>query len=123
VRIEGDWEAWTDFFLAGVVETASNAVRTAQRLVALFKEDAVRVQAVGRSASSVLRVFDVLCERPILNVNEIHRRTGLSFPTASKSIDTLIQLGVVRELTGGRRNRMFAYDRYLAILNEGTEPL
>jgi len=123
VRIEGDWEAWIDFFLVGVVETASNAVRTAQRLVALFKEDAVRVQAVGRSASSVLRVFDVLCERPIVNVNEVHRRTDLSFPTASKSIDTLIQLGVVRELTGGRRNRMFAYDRYLAILNEGTEPL
>lgn len=48
VRIEGDWEAWMDFFLVGVVETASNAVRrTAQRLVALFKEDAVRVASCG----------------------------------------------------------------------------
>ena len=123
VRLEGEWEAWIDFFLTGVEETASNAVRTAQQLVALFKDDSGRVQAVGRAASSTLRVFSVLCERPILPLSEICRRTELSFPTASKSIDTLIQLGIVRELTGGRRNRMFAYDRYLAILNEGTEPL
>lgn len=123
VRLEGDWEAWVDFFLTGVEETASNAVRTAQRLVALFKDDTASVQSVGRSASSVLRVFGVLCERPILTLSEICRRTEMSFPTASKSIDTLIKLGIVRELTGGRRNRMFAYDRYLAILNEDTEPL
>lgn len=123
VRLDGDWEAWVDFFLTGVEETASNAVRTAQRLVALFKDDTASVQSVGRSASSVLRVFGVLCERSILTLSEICRRTEMSFPTASKSIDTLIKLGIVRELTGGRRNRMFAYDRYLAILNEDTEPL
>jgi Fic family protein len=123
VRTEGDWEAWVDFFLAGVAYTASNAVRTAQQLVTLFKQDAARVQAVGRTVSSTLRVFDAFCERPVLTVNETCRRTGISFPTATKSIETLAQLGIARELTGGRRNRVFAYDRYLAILNEGAEPI
>jgi Fic family protein len=123
VRAEGDWEAWLDFFLEGVEDTASNAVRTAQRLVELFKDDTARVPSVGRAASSALRVFNALCERPITTLNDLCRRTGLSFPTATTGIDRLMNLGIVKELTGGRRNRVFAYDCYLAILNEGTEPL
>lgn len=123
VRVEGDWEAWVDFFLEGVEDTASNAVLTAQRLAVLFKADTSRVQSTGRAASSALRAFNVLCERPVITLNEICRRTGISFPTATKSMTNLVALGIVRELTGGRRNRIFAYDRYLAILNEGTEPL
>lgn len=123
VRTEGDWEAWLDFFLEGVEHTASNAVETAQRLVALFKDDAARVQPLGRAAGSTLCVFRALCERPIVTLNEVCRRTGLSFPTATKRINGLLDLGIARELTGQRRNRIFVYDHYLAILNEGTEPL
>jgi Fic family protein len=123
VRSEGDWEAWLDFFLEGVEDTASNAVQTAQRLVALFKEDTARVQSLGRAASSVLRLFNALCERPIATLNDSCQRTGLSFPTATKGMDKLMNLGIVKERTGGRRNRVFVYERYLAILNEGTEPL
>ena len=123
VRTDGDWEAWLEFFLEGVEQTASNAVETARRLVALFKDDAARVQSLGRAAASTLRVFQALCERPIVTLNEVCRRTTLTFPTATKGIKRLAPLGIVRELTGQRRNRVFAYDRYLAILNEGTEPL
>jgi Fic family protein len=123
VRAEGDWEAWLDFFLEGVESTASNAVQTAQRLLALFREDADRVQSLGRAAASALRVFNALRERPLVTLNEVHRHTGISFPTATKGMNALVELGIVRELTGQRRNRVFAYDRYLSILNEGIEPL
>jgi Fic family protein len=123
VRLEGEWEAWLDFFLEGVENTASNAVQTAQRLLALFREDADRVQSLGRAAASALRVFNALRERPLVTLNEVHRHTGLSFPTATKGMNALVELGLVRELTGQRRNRVFAYDRYLSILNEGIEPL
>jgi Fic family protein len=123
VRSEGDWEVWLDFFLEGVEDTASNAVRTAQRLVNLFKEDTARMQSLGRATSSALNLFNTLCERPITTLNDVCKRTGLSFPTATKGIDKLMNLSIVRERTGGRRNRIFAYERYLAILNEGTEPL
>jgi Fic family protein len=112
-----------DFFLEGVEDTASNAVQTAQSLAHLFKEDSVRVQAVGRSASTVLRVFNALCARPITTINDIGQRAGLSFPAATKGIERLADLGIVIERTGGRRNRVFAYDRYLQLLNKGTEPL
>jgi Fic family protein len=123
VRTTGDWEAWLDFFLDGVATTATSAVDTAQRLVALFKEDTARVRARGRAAATMVRVQQALHERPVLTINEVSRRTGLSFPTAAKGMTGLADLGLVRELTGNRRNRVFAYDRYLAILSEGAEPL
>lgn len=123
VRLHGDWEAWLDFFLEGVNMTATSAVETTQRLGALYKEDTARVQAHGRSAATMLRVLQTLHERPVLTLNEVSRRAGLSFPTASKGMTGLVGAGIARELTGNRRNRVFAYDRYLAILGEGTEPL
>ena len=123
VRMEGDWEAWLDFFLEGVEQTAQNAVETARRLVNLFQENTQQIRQTGRRANTALRVFDALCERPILTLAEVRRRTDLSFPGATNGMNTLMELGIVRELTGKKRNRIFAYDRYLAILNEGTEPL
>jgi Fic family protein len=122
VRVTGDWEAWLDFFLEGVAATATGAVETALRLVSLFNEDAARVQSAGRTAATMLRVLRALHERPVLTLNEVSRRTGLSFPTVAKGMTALVAVGVARELTGHRRNRVFAYDRYLAVLGEGTEP-
>ncbi len=123
VRNNGDWEMWLEFFLEGVEQTASNAVDTAQRLVALFKEDEKRVHSLGRGAASTMSVFHAVCERPIVTLNEVCKRTRLSFPTATKGIHRLIQKEIIKERTGKRRNRVFAYSRYLDILNEGTEPL
>lgn len=123
VRVEGDWEAWLDFFLEGVESTATGGVNTTQRLVKLFKEDANCIQERGRATVTALRVYDALRERPAITLNEVCRRTGISFPTATKGMNALLELGIARELTGQRRNRVFVYDRYLSILSEGTEPL
>ncbi len=123
VRTDGDWEAWLDFFLEGVETTASGAVTTVQHLVQLFKEDSQRLSGSSRSLSSALRVHAALRERPVTSLKEICRRTGLSFPAATTGMNLLLKLGMLREVTGGKRNRVFAYDRYLDILNEGTEPL
>lgn len=121
VRAEGDWEAWLDFFLEGVEKTASNAVETAKRLLGLFQQDERKIQTSGRSASTVLRLFRVMCARPLMTLSQVCERTGLSFPAASNAMRTLERLGIVREVTGQRRNRVFAYHDYLNILNEGTE--
>ncbi len=121
VRREGDWEAWLTFFLEGVRQTADGAVSTARRLAALFQEDRERIAPRGRRAGSALRVHEALKARPITSMQELRERSGLSFPATSSGMDLLVELGIARELTGRRRNRVFAYDRYLAILNEGTE--
>lgn len=123
VRHRGDWEAWLAFFLHGVTETAEGAVETAHRLLALFGEDQARIQRMGRAAGSALRVHQALRERPIGAIQALANGAGLSFPTASAGMTVLENLGIARELTGKKRNRLFGYDRYLAILGEGTEPL
>ena len=123
VRREGDWEAWLDFFLEGVEATARSAVDTAHRLLALFRGDTERVRALGRSSASALRVFDALRERPLATVSALSERTGASYQTTSRAVEALRGLGLVREITGRKRERVFAYVKYLDVLNEGTEPL
>ena len=123
VRRTGDWEAWLAFFLDGVQKTAEGAVSTAQRLADMFKADRARIEPTGRRAGSALRVHEALKARPILSMPETCRRTGLSFPAAASAMDLLTGLGIARELTGKRRNRLFVYDQYLSTLNEGTEAL
>ena len=123
MRAEGDWEAWLDFFLEGVSITAGSAVDTAHRLLALFDDDVARVRTVGRAAASALRVFDALRDRPLATLNALTERTGASYPTVARAVEALETLGIVREITGRKRQRVFAYTRYLAIPNEGTEPL
>jgi Fic family protein len=123
VRTHGDWEAWVDFFLEGVETTAQSAVATARRLVTLFQQDSQRTQATGRAAANALRVLDALRLRPMCSLKQLCADSGMSFPTAGKAMQTLVTLGIARELTGQQRNRVFVYDGYLAILNEGGEPL
>jgi len=121
VRRDGDWEAWLRFFLDGVRETAEGAVTTAHRLTDSFARDRRNIEGAGRRASSALRVHEALKARPILSLPAATKATGLSFPAVSSAMELLGKLGIVRELTGQRRHRLFAYDLYLEVLNEGTE--
>jgi Fic family protein len=123
VRTVGDWEAWVDFFLEGVEQTANRAVQTARRLVDLFAADARRLGQSGRSAPNALRAHAALRQRPLLTLQDLCRDLGTTFPTASKAMQTLLDTGIASELTGQRRNRIFVYHDYLSILNEGGEPL
>ena len=126
VRTDGDWEAWVDFFLEGVEQTAHGAVQTARRLVDLFQQDTQRVQGVERvrrGSANVLRVLDTLRQRPLCSLRQLGSSAGISFPTVSKAMLTLVEMGIARELTGQRRNRVFVYDAYLNILNEGGDAL
>ena len=123
VRRTGDWEDWLDFFLEGVRETAEGAFATSQRLSDLFAADQSRTQKTGRRAGSVLRVLQAFAAHPILYISSVREHTGLSISAATAAVNALVDLGIVREITGQRRNRLFTYSEYLSILSEGTEPL
>jgi Fic family protein len=123
VRLEGDWEAWLTFFATGVQETAGGAVGTVKRLTALIKEDRDRIRALGRIAGSALQIHVALQERPVDNAARLATRAGLSAPTVYSALTAMEEIGLVRELTGRQRHRVFSYDRYLRILSEGTEPV
>ena len=122
-RTEGDWEAWLDFFLEGVAETAAGAVDTANRLRELFETDAGAIRALGRAAPNALRIFDEFRSRPLASIKDLARRADVAFPTASRAVNALQRLGIVEEVTGRQRDRVYAYRQYIEILNEGAEPL
>lgn len=123
VRERGAWEAWLEFFLTGVADTANQAFDAATRIVELFKEDRERITAASERAGSALRLHDLLQQSPYLTATQLVERTGLSAPTVNAALADLERLGVVEEVTGRRRGRVFGYRRYLAILSEGTDPL
>ena len=121
VRRIGDWEAWLAFFLEGMRQTAEAAVSTAQRLDRIFQDDRDRIKKdAGRRAGSALRIQAALMAQPLLSLSAAARNAQLSFRAAGLAMDLLVKQGVAREITGRRRNRLFAYDRYLSILNEDT---
>ena len=123
VRTKGDWEGWVEFFLEGVAETSEQGVATARRLLKLFEDDEGKIATLGRAASSALRVHTELKRSPMLAVPLGAKKLAISQPTVQKSLDHLTELGIVKEVTGKRRSRLYEYTRYLRILDEGTEPL
>jgi Fic family protein len=123
VRATGDWEEWVAFFTHGVIHTARAAVSTAQRLVQILETDRSRAEALGRGAGSALRVLAVLPEHPISTISRLAHETGLTQPAVTTALNRLAGAGIVREITGKRRGRIYSYEQYLRVLAEGTAPL
>jgi Fic family protein len=123
VRTEGDWEGWLRFFLTGVLETSQQAVHAAQSILTLFELDRRRIESLRQATSSVLRVHQYLQKRAVLSIGIARKNLELTKPTVGAAINQLEKLGIVREITGKGRNRLFIYDRYMEILDEGTKPI
>ncbi len=123
VRTQGVWEEWLAFFLEGAEVTAKQAADTAVELIRLFEADRKRIQAIGRSALSALRVYEYMQKKPLINIGLAARALNLSVPTVSGALARLAELGIAREVTGRERDRIFAYTQYLNIVSAGTEPI
>jgi Fic family protein len=123
VREKGDWEAWLSFFLEGIVTTADQATSAARRILDLFARDRKTVEQLGRPAGSALRVHQLLHSRPLISASMAMQKLGLSGPTVRKSIEHLMDVGIVTEITGRKRDQQYAYTAYLEILSEGAEPI
>lgn len=121
VRLNGEWEAWLDFFAEAVIVTANQAVETAQQLVDLSRRDRNEIKSFGRAADAALRVQRALMEHPIATSGSLVQKTGITAITVNKALDRLEKAGIVKELTGMKRNRLFSYVGYIEIMNRGTE--
>ena len=122
VRTHGDWETWLEFFLDGVIDTSEHAIETAQKILELFKRDQEKIEQSGTLAASPLRVHRVLQERPVLSASYAVMSTGISLPTVYSAIRHLQSIGIVKEVTGKKKNRIFTYDEYFRILSETSDP-
>jgi Fic family protein len=123
VRTEGIWEEWLEFFLEGAATTARQAADTALQILHLFEGDRKKIRAMGRKAASSLAVHEYLQAHPLTKIGPAAKDLKLSIPTVTTALETLTKLTIAKESTGKRRDRVFAYSRYIHILSEGTEPL
>jgi len=123
VRLKGDWLGWLRFFLEGVEQTAQQAADTAANILKLFDVDRAKVEDLGRKAGSAHRLLELLRRHPITTIPNATGQLNLSAPTVRKAMEALAELDIVREITGKQRDRIYMYDRYVSILDEGTEPL
>lgn len=123
VRAEGAWEEWLEFFLEGVEEIAAQSTEAAARILAIFAADRARIAALGRAASTVLRVHQALQAHPIASIARLREQTGLTAPPVARAVEALEAMDMIREITGRQRDRLWEYSAYLSILSEGAEPI
>ncbi|MFL6652223.1 MAG: Fic family protein [Sulfurifustaceae bacterium] len=123
IRTEGAWESWLEFFLSGVLETSEQATASAKSILKLFDKDRAKIETLGRPAGSALRLHQYLQTRPITSAAMAAKAMGVTEPTVRSSLGHLEKLHIVNEMTGRQRNRLFVYEKYLDILDEGTAPL
>lgn len=119
VRTHGDWEGWLRFYLVGIEAVARQAADAALRLRELFDLDRRRVSGLGRAAGSALRVYDVLRRSVVISIPGTAETLDIAWPTVRNAVARLEELGIAREITGRSRNRLYAYQAQLDILNAG----
>lgn len=120
IRESGDWEGWLRFFLKGVADTAAEATTTARAIVALRDHHRERVQDEGLGVNG-LRLLERLFMRPLVHVNLVSSDLEIHYVTASKLIERFEKLGLLEEITGRKRDRVFSYEPYLELFRE--EPI
>lgn len=120
VRTKGDWEGWTAFFLRCVSESADDGVGAAQRLFAILGKDQKTVIEHPAATVMAVRLFYLLPEHPIVTVSSAMGLLQTTKPTASKAMGALCQAGILHEMTGKQRDRVYAYRAYLSVLTEDT---
>lgn len=116
VRDGGDWEGWTAFYLECVREAADDGVRAAERLFALLGKDRARLIAHDSVTVPAVRLLDLLPSNPVVTLPLAIELLGVSKPTVIKAIEALEETGILKETSGRRRDRVYAYQKYLDVL-------
>ena len=120
VRTEGDWEGWVGFFLDGVETAATDAERGIVAMASLINADRKRLLAAPRVGAVALRLFELLPLMPRFTIEQGRQKLDTTFPTATAAVKLLQDLGMLSELTGQKKNRLFSYAAYVELLSEGT---
>jgi len=123
VRTHGEWENWLRFFLEGVLDVAESTTQTTRDIVAMVERDRQKIHAFGRGAATAHRVHDSAVRRVLVRPTTAAKALGLTDPPVYDAIKRLEAAGILREVTGRQRGKIYVYDEYLALLNEGTEPV
>ena len=123
VRIDGSYEVWFEFFLRGVLEIADETTKSLKKIAALFEKDKKKIAKLGRAKTNALRVYEHFQHKGMSTIQQLAKALDISQPTTIAALRHLGELGIISEASGKKRDRIFHYDAYLAILRADTEPL
>jgi Fic family protein len=118
IRVSGAWEEWTQFFLRGVLEVAQEAHVTAGKILQLQKQHR---EKLSESGANMIRALDALFESPIVTPRYLEQRLNVTYATANNIVARMVDLGILKESTGFKRNRRFEFTPYLALFASATE--
>ena len=123
VRTAGDWEGWLDFFLHGVAETSNQVVQTSQAISALFKADNDKIATLKRAGITARQAHAQLQKTAISNAINMATALDVSVPTASLALNNLKELGIVKDISGSGKERLYIYTALIDLLEQGAEPI
>ncbi len=121
IRDKGDWESWLKFFLRGVFEVSEEATNTARDIVRLREEHRLMItDKFGGAVGNAITLLENLYWSPIISINHVAKVTNLAYANANKLVGKFMQMNLLREITGRKRDRRFAYGPYLRLLSDDS---
>jgi Fic family protein len=115
VREKNDLHRWFKFFLVGVIETAQSGIKTFDNILQLQKQVEAKIQTLGSRASNAQKVLNYLYQRPLVDAAAVGKIADISAASAYKLIADIEQLGILKEITGGKRGKHYLFDDYLKL--------
>jgi Fic family protein len=122
VRTHGTWETWLEFFLEGIAVSSQKAVKAAHTINAIFESDLKKIAGLGRARLSCEVIFDYLKHLPQVRVPWLVDYLDMTAPTVRAALGHLVDLHILEEITGKKRDKVYVYRRYLDVLEDGAEP-
>ena len=117
IRTDGDWESWVGFFLEGVAIAANNAEQNIIGVASLVATDRRRLLQSSQAGPASYRLFEMLPMMPRFTIERVRQQLQTSFPTATAAVKVLEELGIVTEMTGQKKNRVYSYPAYVEHLS------
>ena len=115
IRTEGNWEAWLKFFVKGVAEVSRSATETARHIVTLREKHQELIFTRIAKHGKAIALLDYLFKQPIVTARLVEQRIECVFATSARLLEQFTKLGILKETTGGQRNRRFEYRPYLEL--------
>ncbi|MFM2381203.1 MAG: hypothetical protein RLZZ143_3786 [Cyanobacteriota bacterium] len=117
IRTDGDWEGWLKFFLKGIFEVSQSATITARSILDLREKNREKLLQLKLNSNNGPQLLNLLFEQPLVNIQFIKNNLGCAYVTANNLVDQFQELGLLKEITGWKRNRLYRYEPYLKIFD------
>lgn len=118
VRNKGDFEQWVEFFLRAIVWSSEHAIEKIKQVLLLQETLKQKIMKEKKASLRSIQLLDTLFLSPLTSINDIASKLEISFQAASEQSKLFVQLGILKELTGQKRSKRFAFAPYLEIIEE-----